>query len=68
MTQPASSELSVMRKRSRAQWLFRALLEDEQNRSLSVVELCRRAGYTNTTKPWFRALNDEDIRAHLESI
>ena len=68
MTQPASSELSVMRKRSRAQWLFRALLEDEQNRSLSVVELCRRAGYTNTTKPWFRALNDEDFRAHLESI
>src|ERR1700730_14134291 len=68
MTQPAGNDLPTMRKRSRAQWLFRALLEDEQNRSLSVVELCRRAGYTSTTKPWFRALNDEDFRTHLESI
>jgi hypothetical protein len=68
MTQAARDDLAALRKRSRAQWLFRALLEDEGNRSLSVVELCRRAGYTSTTKPWFRALNDEVFRAHLESI
>src|SRR5918999_1908255 len=40
----------------------------KENRSLSVVELCRRAGYTSSTKPWFRALKDEDFREHLISI
>jgi integrase len=68
MTQAARDDPAALRRRSRAQWLFRALLEDEGNRSLSVVELCRRAGYTSTTKPWFRALNDEGFRSHLESI
>ena len=38
----AVNELAAMRKRSRAQWLFRALLEDEKNRTLSVVELPTR--------------------------
>jgi hypothetical protein len=68
MPQTASDKVAAIRGRSKAQWLFRALLEDEGNRSLSVVELCRRAGYTSTTKPWFRCLNDEGFRAYLESI
>ena len=68
MTEPVGDQLASIRRRSRAQWVFRALLEDEANRSLSVAELCRRAGYRKTTKPWFRALKDEDFRVHLESI
>ena len=67
MTQ-STDELAALRRRSRAQWLFRGLLEDENNRSLSIAELCRRAGYNGSTKPWFRALNDEGFRAHLKSI
>ena len=68
MTAPVDDHLLSLRRRSRAQWVFRALLEDEANQSLSVAELCRRAGYSNSNKPWFRALKDEDFRAHLENI
>ena len=57
----------VTQKRTKAQWRFWILLQDEQNRSLSVVELCRRAGYVGT-KQWFTALKDEDFRAQLESL
>lgn len=49
MTQLTTEDVSALRRRSRAQWVFRALLEDEANRSVSVTELCRRAGYQRTT-------------------
>ncbi len=59
--------MAILQQRTKAQWRFWILLQDEQNRSLSVVELCRRAGYTGT-KQWFTSLKDEGFRAQLESL
>jgi hypothetical protein len=42
------------------------LLQDEVNRSLSVVELSRRAGYAGP-RQWFKALEDESFRAEIET-
>ena len=42
-------------------------LQDDENRSLSVVELCRRLGYAGT-KQWFTAFKDEAFRAEMVSI
>lgn len=67
MTQTTQEELAILQKRTKPQWRFWILLQDEQNRSLSVVELCRRAGYT-CTKPWFNSLKDEGFRSQLESL
>ena len=43
------------------------LLQNEENRSLTVVELCRRAGYA-TTRQWFKALKDDRFRVEIESL
>src|SRR6266508_2909835 len=67
MTQMTQDESGILEKRTKAQWRFWLLLQDEQNRSLSVVELCRRAGYAGT-KQWFTSLKDEGFRAQLESL
>jgi hypothetical protein len=60
-------ELEFLQKRTRAQWRFWILLQDEENRSLSVVELSRRAGYA-TTRQWFKALKDGGFRAEIEGL
>jgi len=60
-------DLEFLQTRTKAQWRFWIFLQDEQNRSLSVVELCRRAGYTGT-KQWFTALKDKGFRAKIERL
>jgi hypothetical protein len=59
--------LEFLEKRTKAQWRFWIFLQDEENRSLSVVELCRRLGYTGT-KQWFTALKDEAFRAEMVKL
>lgn len=60
-------DLKFLQNRTKAQWRFWIFLQGEENRSLSVVELCRRAGYTGT-KQWFTALKDECFRAEIERL
>ena len=59
--------MEFLEKRTKAQWRFWIFLQDEENRSLSVVELCRRLGYTGT-KQWFTALKDEAFRAEMVKL
>ena len=56
--------MEFLQKWTKAQWRFWIFLQDEQNRSLSVADLCRQLGYTGT-KQWFRALKDEAFRAEM---
>lgn len=67
ITRLTQEELEFLKKRTKAQWRFWMLLQNEENRSLSVVELCRHAGYA-TTRQWFKALKDERFRAEIESL
>ena len=64
VTRLSPEELEFLQKWTRAQWRFWIFLQDEQNRSLSVADRCRRLGYTGT-KQWFRALKDEAFRAAM---
>lgn len=50
-----------------AQEKFWTLLQDEQNRTLPVLQLCQRAGY-KTTAAWYTAVRDEPFRALVESL
>jgi hypothetical protein len=50
-----------------AQEKFWTLLQDEQNRTLPVLQLCQRAGY-KTTAAWYAAVRDEPFRALVESL
>ena len=43
------------------------LLQDEQNRILTPLELCQKAGYASRT-PWYAALQDEDFRRDVELL
>jgi hypothetical protein len=67
ITRLTREELKFLQDRTKAQWRFWIFLQDEENRSLSIVELCRRAGYAGT-KQWFTALNDEGFRAEIERL
>ena len=67
ITRLNQQELEFLQKRTRAQWRFWILLQDEEHRSLSVVELSRRAGYAST-RQWFKALEDEGFRAEIEGL
>ena len=67
ITRLTREDLEFLQKRTKAQWRFWIFLQDEANRSLSVVELCRRLGYAGT-KQWFTAFKDEAFRAEMVSI
>ena len=67
ITRLTREDLEFLQKRTKAQWRFWIFLQDDDNRSLSVVELCRRLGYAGT-KQWFTALKDEAFRAEMVSI
>ena len=67
VTRLSPEELEFLQKWTKAQWRFWILLQDEVNRSLSVVELSRRAGYAGP-RQWFKALEDESFRAEIESL
>src|SRR6266404_948303 len=67
ITRLSREELKFLQKRTKAQWRFWIFLQDEENRSLTVVELCRRLGYAGP-RQWFKAVEDEGFRAEIEGL
>ncbi len=52
---------------SDAQQRFLNLLQSEENRQLTRLELCRKAGFTNHG-PWYRAIEDVRFRRALQEL
>src|SRR6267142_1744631 len=67
ITRLNQQEFEVLQEPKKAKVPILNLLQDEEHRSLSVVELSRRAGYAGT-RQWFKALEDEGFRAEIEGL
>ena len=53
--------------RSKAYQKILDLLQVEENRKLSITELCRKAGFASK-KPWYQALEYPEFRAAVEAL
>lgn len=43
------------------------VLQEEKNRHLSIERICQLGGYRSDT-PWYRAMQDDTFRAHVEAL
>lgn len=53
--------------RSQAPQRLLELLQVEENRQLSITELCQKAGYASK-RPWYRAIEHPQFRAEVEAL
>lgn len=52
---------------SKSQQRFLAVLQQEEDRTKSVTEICRLAGYSSRA-PWYQALEDERFTTVVQAL